>query len=151
MHILIIEREKLFTIIKKLSYQENHYEIETYISEVPVLDGVGKEVILKVKTGIKNEDTFFTDSSGLYLQKRKLNFRETWNLEVHQPVAGNYYPVNGVILIEDPQSGYAAAIMNDRSQGGTSLRPGEIELMIHRRTLRDDARGVGEQLNEKVG
>ena len=32
--------------------------------------------------------------------------------------------------------------------GGTSLRSGEVELMLHRRLLHDDRRGVAEPLNE---
>ena len=39
-------------------------------------------------------------------------------------------------------------ILNDRSQGGSSLNDGQLELMIHRRILYDDYRGVGEPLNE---
>lgn len=84
----------------------------------------------------------------MHLQRRKLNFRETWNLTVHQPISGNYYPINGVFLIENIDTNDAAAIINDRCQGATSLREGEIEIMIHRRILKDDARGVGEPLNE---
>jgi len=40
-------------------------------------------------------------------------------------------------------------IIPDRAQGGASINPGQIELMIHRRTTQDDARGVGEALDEK--
>lgn len=40
------------------------------------------------------------------------------------------------------------AVLNDRAQGGTSLTSGQVELMVHRRCLRDDAFGVGESLNE---
>lgn len=39
-------------------------------------------------------------------------------------------------------------MLNDRSQGGSSYRNGQIELMIHRRLLKDDNKGVGEALNE---
>src|SRR5699024_2148108 len=39
-------------------------------------------------------------------------------------------------------------VLTDRSQGGTSPRDGVIELMVHRRLLHDDAKGVGEALNE---
>jgi len=39
-------------------------------------------------------------------------------------------------------------ISNDRAQGGASILNGEVELMIHRRLLVDDGRGVGEALNE---
>ena len=37
----------------------------------------------------------------------------------------------------------------DRAQGAASIRDGEIEVMVHRRTLIDDARGVGEPLDER--
>lgn len=42
------------------------------------------------------------------------------------------------------------SVLVDRAQGGTSLRSGEVEVMVHRRTLLDDIRGVGEPLNETV-
>jgi lysosomal alpha-mannosidase len=40
------------------------------------------------------------------------------------------------------------AVLPDRAQGGSSLRDGELELMVHRRLLKDDAFGVAEALNE---
>jgi len=39
--------------------------------------------------------------------------------------------------------------MNDRSQGGTSIAPGTVELMQNRETPTDDNKGVGEPLREK--
>ena len=39
-------------------------------------------------------------------------------------------------------------VLTDRSQGGASINDGQIELMVHRRTLKDDSLGVGEPLNE---
>ena len=117
--------------------------------EIPIQDSVGKEVVMMVETGIKNENVFYTDSNGLEMQKRVLNKRETWKLKIHETSSGNYYPVNGVLLIEDANSGEAAALLNDRSQGGTSLRNGQLEIMIQRRILMDDSRGVGEPLNER--
>jgi hypothetical protein len=43
------------------------------------------------------------------------------------------------------------SVLVDRGQGGTSLRSGEVEIMVHRRTLLDDWRGVAEPLNETEG
>lgn len=40
------------------------------------------------------------------------------------------------------------SILNDRSQGGSSLKPGSIELMIHRRLTFFDGRGPDDPLNE---
>jgi len=39
-------------------------------------------------------------------------------------------------------------VMNDRSQGGSVIDTGRIELMINRRLYYDDDRGVEEALNE---
>ena len=41
-------------------------------------------------------------------------------------------------------------LLTDRSQGGTSMKDGDMEVMIHRRLLYDDAFGVGEPLNESA-
>ena len=103
------------TIIRHFKDIPDTFEIETFLREVPIRDSVGKEVVLLVETGIKNENVFYTDSNGLELQKRVNNYRETWKLKVHETSSGNYYPVNGVILIEDPETGDAAALLNDRS------------------------------------
>jgi len=40
-------------------------------------------------------------------------------------------------------------INNDRTQGGSSIRDGTIELMQNRKIPADDNKGVGEWLEEK--
>ena len=40
-------------------------------------------------------------------------------------------------------------VMNDRSQGGSVLEKGRIELMQNRKMYHDDQRGVDEALNER--
>eukprot|EP00828_Plagiopyla_frontata_P012987 TRINITY_DN1753_c0_g1_i5.p1 TRINITY_DN1753_c0_g1~~TRINITY_DN1753_c0_g1_i5.p1 ORF type:complete len:299 (-),score=56.03 TRINITY_DN1753_c0_g1_i5:77-973(-) len=62
----------------------------------------------------------------------------------------NYYPVTAMIMISDAETDYYhLAIFPDRPQGGSSLNEGEIELMIHRRLVSDDSKGVNERLDEK--
>ena len=41
-------------------------------------------------------------------------------------------------------------MVTDRSQGGSSLKQGQVELMVHRRMFRDDRRGVAQNLNETM-
>ena len=80
--------------------------------------------------------------------ERKLNYRPTFDINMTEPVAQNYYPVNAKILIKDSFS--QLGLLTDRSQGGASLQEGCLELMVHRRLLDDDNFGVGEPLNEEA-
>lgn len=64
-------------------------------------------------------------------------------------MSGNYYPINSMIMIEDKTSRDRVSLLNDRAQGGTSVVEGEIEIMIHRRLVKDDWKGLDEALNEK--
>ena len=45
-----------------------------------------------------------------------------------EPVAGNYYPVNSRIFVKDAAS--QLTVLTDRSEGGTSLASGQVELMV---------------------
>lgn len=86
------------------------------------------------------------------MQKRTLNERSYFNLteylggKVFHNVTSNYYPVTSAISIKDGQKLFT--VMNSRSQGGSSLDPGRIELMQNRRIPCDDNKGVQEWLNE---
>jgi len=110
---------------------------------------LGKEITINFYSPeIATNQTFYTDSNGLEMQQRILNYRPTWEVNITEPMAGNYFPVNSAIYIQDVNAGKRMTILNDRSQGGSGMRTGEIELMIQRRILHDDNRGVGEPLNE---
>lgn len=124
----------------------NFIETEWVVGPIPIDDKVGKEYVIKYETNIINNGEFFTDSNGRQLLKRKLDFRPQWNLTLAEPVPGNYYPVTNEIYIENGDT--RMTILTDRSEGGASLVEGEVELMLHRRLLCDDAFGVGEALNE---
>lgn len=77
---------------------------------------------MNLVTAYQNNKTFYTDSNGLEEQVRVVNYRPTWPLVVHQPVAGNYYPVNSHIGIKDTVSNRTVTVVTDRTQGGTVLQ-----------------------------
>ncbi len=80
-------------------------ESEWLIGPIPISDGIGKEIISKYSTDITNtQDTFYTDSNGRQMMKRVRNYRPTWALNVTEPVAGNYYPVNSRMYIKDDKN-----------------------------------------------
>jgi hypothetical protein len=126
-----------------------YVEVEYQIGPIPIDDGRGKEIVTRFDVPIESEGVFYTDSNAREFQRRTRDYRPTWDLSLREPVAGNYYPVNAAIYIED--SNASLAVLVDRSQGGASLADGSIELMVQRRTLADDHRGVDEPLNETTG
>lgn len=77
---------------------------------------------------------------------RERNYRPTWELSQTEPVAGNYYPCNAAAAIKDANA--QLTILVDATQGVGSIVDGQMELMVHRRVLADDSRGVGEPLDE---
>jgi lysosomal alpha-mannosidase len=127
-----------------------YIELESTIGPIPINDGFGHEVITRFQTSLNTNNTWYTDQQGLEYIQRVLNHRPTWNLTVNEPVAGNYFPVDTTAFINDLKNGLQFAVMNDRARSAASLTNGELELMLHRRILVDDGRGVGEPLNEST-
>ncbi|CAL1531573.1 unnamed protein product [Lymnaea stagnalis] len=131
-------------------YQDKPYvEVEWTVGPIPLSDNIGKEVVLRYSLpGWGNAGVFYTDANGREVLERKLNYRPTWDLNQTEPVAGNYFPVNAFMAIKSGDGKYQMTVLTDRSQGGVSLNDGDLELMVHRRLLNDDGKGVGEALNE---
>ncbi|CAF1687975.1 unnamed protein product, partial [Adineta ricciae] len=148
-------------------YGEGHIvEVEWIVGPIPIEDDRGKEIIMRYDTDIPSNGLFFTDANGRQVLQRKRDYRSSYNYTVYESVSGNYYPVASRIWVKDSQRQltvltgadfffrsirrfcFVFCIMLDRSQGGSSMHDGSVELMIHRRTLYDDSQGVGEPINE---
>jgi len=123
------------------------FDVELY--GIPYNPDIGHEVTVNfIAPEIKNAGVFYTDSSGLAMQKRVLNYRPTWDLTYPggQNITANYYPIASAIAIQDGD--WQMTVMNSRPQGGSVINEGRIELMQNRRCNLDDWRGMGEALNE---
>ncbi|XP_076940855.1 alpha-mannosidase At3g26720-like [Bidens hawaiensis] len=134
--------------VTRVYKEKEHAEVEFTIGPIPIDDGVGKEITTQITTSLKTNKTFYTDSNGRDFIKRVLNYRTDWDLQVNEPVAGNYYPINLGAYVKDEN--LELSVLVDRAVGGSSLVDGQIELMLHRRLLFDDVKGVGEVLNETI-
>jgi len=58
-------------------------------------------------TNLDNQEVFYTDSNGLEMQRRQLNYRPTWNLTIADGglnVTANYYPIQTAIAMIDPST-----------------------------------------------
>jgi hypothetical protein len=121
-------------------------EVEWTVGPLPFEDGLGREVAVVYSSSVRSRRSFHTDVNGRAMARRRRDERPTWELNATEAVAGNYYPVTAAAFVQDERA--QLAVLTDRAQGATSLRSGELELMVHRRTLVDDGRGVVEPLNE---
>lgn len=79
---------------------QDYAEVEWTAGPIPIEDGMGKEVVLRYSTNLSSGDSFLTDSNGRELLQRKLDFRPTWDLNVTEPVSGNYYPLTAAIAVQ---------------------------------------------------
>jgi lysosomal alpha-mannosidase len=125
-----------------------YIEIEDIVGPINITDGLGKEVVTRYTTNFATGNIWYSDSNGIELQQRKLNYRPTWNYTIEEPIAGNFVPVDAITSINDPAQKLQLTVVVDRSRSSASLSAGELETMIHRRLLKDDYRGVNEPLND---
>lgn len=94
------------------------------------------EMYMRFVTDIENGENpeFYTDLNGFQ-----------WQHRVKTPaigVEGNYFPITTSAFIQDEK--LRLTIMTTHAQGAASLEPGQMEVMLDRRTLYDDYRGMGE-------
>ena len=124
---------------------DDFIQFETYSRGIPKSKH-GKEVIVRfILEDLYNDGVFYTDSMGLEMQRRQLNYRPSWDYEVVEPIAGNYYPINHGMYLRDQRTTFQ--VLNDRSQGGSSFYNGTVEMMIDRRMFHYNKNAVHEVLN----
>lgn len=83
---------------------------------------------------MSNENNFYTDSNGRQILTRRVGFYgDSKTIKITDPIAGNYYPINAHISINDEKVDKQLTMIVDRAQGGSSINNGQIEVMIHRR------------------
>jgi alpha-mannosidase len=139
----------------RLDSNSNSIQVEWTVGPIPIEDDWGKEIVVRYRSSrMKSNGKFYTDSNGREMVERIRNTRSNdvcigckRSLQ-YEPVSSNYYPVNSYISVHDEKHEFTVLV--DATHGGTSLRDGEIELMAHRRVLKDDFRGVEEPLNETM-
>jgi lysosomal alpha-mannosidase len=139
------------TQVIRLYRDYDYIEFDWVIGPIPTKNYLydhGLEIITRYDTNFQNNGTFFTDSNGRETIRRIRHYRSTWDLETTESVASNYYPVTSWIFLRDYSQDLQMTVLTDRSEGGSSMSDGSLELMLHRRLLFDDGYGVEEALNE---
>lgn len=84
-------------------------EFDVELSPISIKeDKRGKDITVnwKMYDSFNANQTFWTDSNGLEMQKRRINFRETFDVvkNTKQNISSNFYPVTSAIAMRDVNS-----------------------------------------------
>ena len=91
------------------------------------------EIGMRLTTDIQSGDEFYTDLNGFQMIKRKRMLDKL-------PLQANYYPVPSMTYIQDASS--RLTLVSRQPLGGSSLKEGQIEMLMDRRLMQDDNRGL---------
>lgn len=94
------------------------------------------ELYMRFVTDIDNgaTPTLFTDQNGFQHHRRV----KVGSLGIE----ANYYPITASAFIQDKE--LRLTLLTNHAQGVAGYEPGQLEVMLDRRTLYDDYRGMGE-------
>ncbi|PON76014.1 Glycoside hydrolase [Trema orientale] len=98
-----------------------------------------REIITRYKTDTDSKRIFYSDLNGFQMSRR-----ETYD---KIPVQGNYYPMPSHAFIQG-SNGKRFSVHSRQSLGVASLKDGWLEIMLDRRLLRDDGRGLGQGVTD---
>ncbi|KAM4661771.1 alpha-mannosidase 2x isoform 5-T6 [Amazona ochrocephala] len=105
---------------------------------VDIRDQINMELALRFSTDIESEDTFFTDLNGFQIQPRRYQQK--------LPLQANFYPMPTMAYIQDAQS--RLTLHTAQALGVSSLGSGQLEVILDRRLIQDDNRGLGQGLKD---
>uniref|UniRef100_A0A3Q2DSS8 mannosyl-oligosaccharide 1,3-1,6-alpha-mannosidase n=1 Tax=Cyprinodon variegatus TaxID=28743 RepID=A0A3Q2DSS8_CYPVA len=132
--------------------QYQHFEQTVRIHNVPGVDGLSvdittlvdirdqtnKELAMRLVTNIQSGDVFYTDLNGFQIQPRRFYQK--------LPLQANFYPMPSQAYIQD--SHHRLTLHTAQSLGVSSLESGQLEVIMDRRLMQDDNRGLGQGLKD---
>uniref|UniRef100_A0A2M3ZE22 Alpha-mannosidase n=1 Tax=Anopheles braziliensis TaxID=58242 RepID=A0A2M3ZE22_9DIPT len=142
--VLVIRGPLEASITAGLPFATHQTILRDEVLEIRNLVDIGRrentEIVMRLQTPIASGDTFYTDLNAMQLIKRK-RFQKL-------PLQANYYPVPSTMIIEDES--YRLTLLTGQPLGGSSLSPGEMEIMQDRQLTRDDDRGLGQGVQDNL-
>ncbi|XP_034032721.1 alpha-mannosidase 2x isoform X2 [Thalassophryne amazonica] len=105
---------------------------------VDIRDQTNKELAMRLVTDIQNGDVFYTDLNGFQMQPRRSYLK--------LPLQANFYPMPSQAYIQD--SHHRLTLHTAQALGVASLENGQLEVIMDRRLMQDDNRGLGQGLKD---
>jgi len=90
------------------------------------------EISMRVRSTVESGDAFYTDLNGFQMIRRRRYSK--------LPLQANFYPLPSMGYIEDANT--RLSLVSGQPLGGTSNSPGHLEIMLDRRLMQDDNRGL---------
>lgn len=105
---------------------------------VDIRDQNNKELAMRLVTDIQSGDVFYSDLNGFQIQPRRRHLK--------LPLQANFYPMPSQAYIQDGQ--HRLTLHTAQSLGVSSLDSGQLEVIMDRRLMQDDNRGLGQGLKD---
>uniref|UniRef100_A0A670YXF9 mannosyl-oligosaccharide 1,3-1,6-alpha-mannosidase n=1 Tax=Pseudonaja textilis TaxID=8673 RepID=A0A670YXF9_PSETE len=105
---------------------------------VDIRDHVNRELALRFSSSIESKGRFFTDLNGFQIQPRQYLKK--------LPLQANFYPMPVMAYIQDSQQ--RLTLHTAQALGVSSLSSGQLEVILDRRLMQDDNRGLGQGLKD---
>uniref|UniRef100_A0A8B9IRY8 Mannosidase alpha class 2A member 1 n=1 Tax=Amazona collaria TaxID=241587 RepID=A0A8B9IRY8_9PSIT len=97
-----------------------------------------RELAMRISSDINSENKFFTDLNGYQIQPRLTMSK--------LPLQANIYPMTTMAYIQD--AGVRLTLHSAQSLGVASLKNGQLEVIMDRRLMQDDNRGLGQGVQD---
>ena len=129
-----VKQKMAYTVIRLYHTDKAQGQAIAIEHVVDIRDYNDKELVMRMGTDIQSNSTFYTDSNGYQMVKRRRFPRF--------PIQANYYPMTSMAYLQDSTT--RLSILTAQPLGVTSFEDGGLEVMLDRRLTYDDGRGLGE-------
>nr|XP_055171241.1 alpha-mannosidase 2 [Nyctereutes procyonoides] len=97
-----------------------------------------REIAMRISSSINSQNRFYTDLNGYQIQPRMTMSK--------LPLQANVYPMTTMAYIQDAK--HRLTLLSAQSLGVSSLKNGQIEVIMDRRLMQDDNRGLEQGVHD---
>ncbi|KAM5331699.1 alpha-mannosidase 2 isoform 2-T2 [Glossophaga mutica] len=97
-----------------------------------------REIAMRISSNVNSQNRFYTDLNGYQIQPRMTMSK--------LPLQANVYPMTTMAYIQDAE--HRLTLLSAQSLGVSSLKSGQIEVIMDRRLMQDDNRGLEQGVHD---